>query len=107
MTMITQSNHGASIFNMTAEEFIANIRDALRSNPRPYFPRSVKRRRKQNLKLGREIGYGLGPFDDWLDVAKGTYGKIIVANSFDSTGVVIDNKEWIAAIRAGREQYLG
>jgi hypothetical protein len=92
---------------MSATDFVNDIKAALKSNPRPYFPRNKSRRREKNLKLGREIGYGLGPFDDWLDVAKRTYSQLIVINSFDSIGVVIDNDEWIDAIREGVREYRG
>jgi len=90
---------------MTISRFLTEIQAALRSNPRPYFPLDKERRRAQNLKLAREIGFGLGMFQDWETWATTTYGRIIVANSFDSIGVVIDNKDWIAAIREGVEQY--
>ena len=86
-------------------DYLARIEVALRGNPRPYFPMNRERRRNQNLKLGRELGYGLGMFEDWETWAGTTYGRIVVRNSLDTTGVVLDNKEWIAAIRKGVELY--
>ena len=58
-----------------------------------------------NLRLGRELGYGLGADEDWLDVAQSTYSKIVAKNSFDSIGVVINAKEWIDAIAQGVCRY--
>lgn len=84
--------------------YLTETQAALRSNPRSYFPMDGDARRRQNLKLGRELGYGLADFDDWETWAGSTYGRFVVANSLDSIGVVIDNKEWIAAIREGVKQ---
>jgi len=86
-------------------EYLIKIQSALRNNPQPYFPMDRQARKRRNLQLGREIGYGLGPYEDWETWAQTTYSRFVVANSFDSIGVVLDNKEWIAAIRAGVQRY--
>lgn len=67
-----------------------------------YFPMDKGLRRERNLKLGREIGYGIAGCDGDPGPYLGTlYGRMIVAHSFDSTGVMIDNAAWIKAIKAG------
>jgi hypothetical protein len=90
---------------MMISEYLIKLEAALRSNPRPYFPMDKERRKRSNLRLGRGIGYGLGPYEDWETWARTTYSRFVVANSFDSVGVVLDNKEWMAAIREGVQEY--
>jgi len=81
------------------KEYLAQVERALYQNRKSYFPMNKKDRERQNLKLGREIGYGLG--NQWKKWASSLYGRLIVRNSLDSIGVVIDNKQWIKAIMAG------
>jgi len=68
-----------------------------------YFPPDKKLRRERNLKLGRELGYGLAIWpDEDIDFHLGAlYGKFIVIPSLDRTGVVISAKEWVAAVKEG------
>jgi len=88
---------------MTAEEYIARIVQGLRINRQTWFPPNKAKRREMNLRLGREFGYGLGAYEEWEEIMKQTYSLLIVAHSFDSTGVALDAKEWFEAIRAGVE----
>jgi hypothetical protein len=88
---------------MDAEQYIKKVSAAVRSNRQEWFPMSQQLRRKRNLRLARGIGYGLAAYDNWEDVARSTYSRIVVANSFDSTGVALDNREWMDAIREGVE----
>lgn len=92
---------------MNASQYVARIDIALRSNRREWFPMDPFRRKEQNLRLAREVGYGLAIFCDWLDIAKGLYGRLIVVNSLDSVGVVVNNAEWINSIREGVAKFKG
>ena len=65
----------------------------------------AKTLKEANKRLGREIGYGLAIFSDWEDYAGTFYGRFIVINSLDTTGVVISNKEWLKEVRAGIDRY--
>ena len=86
-------------------EYIVKLESALRSNPRFYFPMDKEKRKRMNLRLGREFGYGLAIYEDWQTSAQSTYGSMIVRNSLDSIGVVIDAREWMDAIRKGIQKY--
>lgn len=55
-----------------------------------------------NLRLGREVGYGLEGND-----IQGLYSTLIVAFSLDTTGVCVDAKEFFGAIREGQEKARG
>jgi len=90
---------------VTISEYLFKLEAVLRSNPLPYFPMDKEERKRQNLKLGREFGFGLGIFEDWVSYAQTTYSRFIVRNSLDSVGVVIDNKEWMRAIKEGIQSY--
>lgn len=82
--------------------YVENLRNSLRANPHAvafYFPRNKAKRRKMNLRFGREIGYGLESGD-----IQGLYSTLIVAFSLDTTGVCIDAKEFFAAIREGQRK---
>ena len=89
---------------MTLDKYIQEIRNALRypGAHATYFPSDKQERRSANLKLAREIGFGLKdyPANAVKDAVGGLYGQIIVANSFDSIGVCIDAREWIQAIQS-------
>jgi len=73
-----------------------------------YFPTTENERREQNKRLGREIGFGLASYaaNERRKVLGTLYSRLIVANSFDCTGVVIDNKDWISALKEGIEKGL-
>lgn len=86
-------------------EFINNVRAAIRDNEGArafYFPPNKKSRREMNLRLGREVGYGL---DSGTDI-KGLYSTLIVTFSFDSVGVAVDAKEFFDAVREGMAKRL-
>ena len=82
-------------------KYIANMRDALRSPGAHarYFP--AQGRKEANLLLARELAFGLKdyPAEEVKKCLGSLYGKIVVANSLDQTGVAIDNKEWLVEIR--------
>ena len=86
----------------TLDEYIADLRDALRGSGAHarYFP--TQGRKEANLLLARELAFGLKDYPgDQVEKQLGAlYGMLIVANSFDQTGVVIDNKEWLGEVRA-------
>ena len=74
-----------------------------------YFPDDRELRKERNLKLGREIGYGVRAWsqserDFYLQTL---YGRFIVANSLDRTGVALDAKDWVGAIEEGIAQRNG
>ena len=60
---------------------------------------------REAKKLGREFGYGLAHFDGYKKYIQTFYSRVIVKNSFDSTGVAISSREWVAALNEGIEQY--
>ena len=89
---------------MTIGKYIQEMRNALRypGAHAAYFPPDKQDRRDANLKLAREIGFGLNayPASAVKDILGSLYGQLIVANSFDSIGVCIDAKEWTQAIQS-------
>ena len=86
---------------MTTESYIHELRDALKTEGAHslYFPPNKKLRRNRNFRLAREIGHGLQDSPDAESVIQSLYGMLIVANSFDTTGVCVDAKEWFAELR--------
>jgi hypothetical protein len=70
-----------------------------------YFPTIKKDRKEGNLRLARELGYGLKDFNrkDVESILGSLYGIFIVSNSFDNTGVQIDAKEFIAHLNLDRQ----
>lgn len=92
----------------TINEYIDNVRSSLEylAAREFYFPHDKERRIEANLRLGRELGFGLASYHDYKKVLGETYGSIIVKYSFGtSIGVVINNDEWIGAIKEGIKQY--
>jgi len=88
------------------EAFIASLQQALRANPYAralYFPPDPAERLGRNRRLGREIGFGLS---DDADLS-GLYSRLVVTFSLDSTGVAIDNADFLAAVRAGQARARG
>ena len=82
------------------ETYINDLAAAFRQNGAArqiYFPVGKDERKRMNLRLGREIGYGLAEGADLGSL----YSRLIVINSFDNTGVCIDNKEFLCAVREG------
>lgn len=86
------------------KKYIQELRNSLRTSAAhfTYFPSNKKERHVANLKLAREIGYGLKdyPANAVKDILGTLYGQLVVANSFDSTGVCVDNKEWVETIQS-------
>ena len=68
-----------------------------------YFPLGREQRRRANLRLGRDVGYGLRGLSEkeLRDILPTLYSRLLVVNSIDSTGVALDNKDFLAAIRQG------
>ena len=88
------------------EAYIAKLQQALRSNPHAralYFPADRAERLERNRRLGREVGYGLSEDAD----LSGLYSRLVVTFSLDSTGVAIDNTEFLAEVRAGQARARG
>ena len=82
------------------EAYINDLTAAFRQNGvarQVYFPTGKDERKRMNLRLGREIGYGLTEGADLGSL----YSRLIVINSFDRTGVCVDNKEFLGAVREG------
>lgn len=84
-------------------KYIENMRRSLKAPGAHalYFPPSAKARKVGSLRLAREIGFGLRGFpeDILTDVLGTLYGKLIVENCLDTTGVQVNNKEWLAEMR--------
>jgi len=81
-------------------DFIQDVRDALKSNQCArafYFPPNKAKRHDMNLRLGREVDYSIKD----ASVLSSLYSLLIVSFSFDRTGVCVDNKEFLAAVREG------
>lgn len=89
---------------MTITDYLHSIERALSYNRQTWFPMEREDRRDMNLRLAREIGYGLGTYDDWHNHVSATYSTLVVRNSFDSVGVAIDSSEWVDAMQAGVEK---
>lgn len=82
---------------MTQEQFVHEIRSAIRDNPNArafYFPSDKAKRKAMNLRLAREVGAGLTD----LSCLNSLYSLLIVSFSFDNTGVCIDAKEFMTTI---------
>jgi len=92
---------------MTAKRYISDIQAAIRSNQYArqfYFPGDKEKRKAMNLRLAREVGFGLGgfpSFNDWGSL----YSQLVVLFSLDSTGVCIDAKEFLNACRESANNY--
>lgn len=91
---------------VTISAYLMRIDTALPAARESYFPMDAGLRKRRNLKLGREVGFGMGiyPNSDIDDYIQSLYGRLIVRNSFDSVGVQLDAKEWIAAVHEGIAQ---
>lgn len=85
---------------MSDNVFIRDVQAALRDNAGArafYFPPDKDRRRIMNLRLGREVGFGIKD----ASVLSSLYSLLVVLFSFDMTGICVDNKEFLAAVREG------
>lgn len=86
---------------MTAEEYIKDVQAAIRSNQYArqfYFPDNKARRKTMNLRLAREVGFGLGGFSGFNDWGS-LYSQLVVLFSLDTTGVCIDAREFLNECR--------
>jgi len=89
---------------MTDKQYVAGIMTALRQNSHArelYFSADKARRREGCLRLGREVGYGL----DGEEVISSLYSQLVVQFCMDNTGIVIDNADFVAAVREGRQKH--
>jgi hypothetical protein len=86
-------------------EYIQEIETMVNARRNLFFPSNAPLRKRANLRLGREFGYGLAHFDGYKKYIQTSYSRVIVKNSFDSTGVAISSREWVAALNEGIEQY--
>lgn len=88
---------------ISLETYVFQIRDALRTSGAHacYFPTDASRL-QANLKLAREIAFGLKDYDrDEVSLVIGSlYGQLIVSNSLDRTGVAISARQWIDEIHS-------
>jgi hypothetical protein len=93
------------------QKYVQEIRQALRTPGAHefYFPRDRARRKSANLRLAREMAAVFAEHPDQAEVDNvipSLYGKIIVAQSLDTTGVQVDNKEWVQEMRAAMQAHL-
>ena len=89
----------------TIHEYIDALRFAL---PRHFAPDCMYNGRQGALRLGREVGYGLGAYSDKeiKEIVSGLYSDLLVRNTFNHPGgVPLDMKEWNMAIWTGVERF--
>lgn len=90
---------------MNLKEYTDSIENALPHAHNFYFPQGKENRKRANIRLAHELGYGLAPFDGWEDYAQSSYSRLLARYCFDRTGMVLDAKEWRSAIEEGVRQY--
>lgn len=87
---------------MTAKEYINKLRPTL---TRHFAPDGCYYSVLGALRLGREVGYGLGAYSDAeiKSIIGGLYSDLLVRNTFGhgEEGVPLSLSEWNAAINAG------
>ena len=88
---------------ITYKEYVNGFETAINNIILQFFPLDKKLRKERLLRLGKEIGVALAGFDeeDAKDFIQSSYSRILVKNSFDSIGVVLDMANWAKAIREG------
>lgn len=84
-------------------DYVTDMKSALKSPGAHmlYFPAGLAARRQGNMRLAREIAPALDNFPP-AEVRQelGTlYGAFIVSHSLDLTGVAVDAKEWLTAVK--------
>ncbi len=91
---------------ITYKEYVNRIESAINNNRLQFFPLDKELRKERLLRLGKEIGVALAGFDeaDAKDFIQSSYSRILVKNSFDSIGVVLDMKDWANTINEGIKQ---
>lgn len=89
----------------TLAEYTSEMEAVISGLRNVFFPMEAPLRKQANLKLGRELGYGLAQFEGYKNYVQASYGRVIVKNSLDTTGVVISSKEWRTAINEGIKEY--
>ena len=94
---------------MDAEQYIAAVESALPFARNFYFPLDADRRKAAIFALARDVGYGLGAYDDAEigRIVTGTYSRLVVRHTFDSVGPCVDAGEWVKQIRAGIRKRRG
>ena len=87
----------------TLQEYLKNLRSALQTPGARalYFPTGADARKAANLRLAREMGPALAAYDpsEVERILNTLYSTLIVAQSFDQTGVQIDNRDFLAELR--------
>jgi hypothetical protein len=86
--------------------YLNTLSSALKSRgaKETYFPMDKELRATRQQKLAREIGYAAKDKEQARDFAQSGYGKLLVANSLDSTGVVLSMREWLTGIMEGYDR---
>ena len=90
---------------MTAQWYIDKLRPTL---TRHFAPEGIYYDALGALRLGREVGYGLGVYPDTEinAILPTLYSDLLVRNTFTRKGCVpLSLREWNAAIQAGIEKY--
>jgi len=86
----------------TIEEYLDAVHLALQKNREEWFPMDKSQRREKNLYLAHGIGSALRDYDTETveKILPSLYSRLIVSNSLDSVGVVLDNRDFINAIKS-------
>jgi len=80
---------------------LVEINHALEIDRKEWFPADKKRRYAQNVKLAEMVGVAISIFDDWSTYARSSYGRFIVLNSQDETGIALVMNQWLRSVRKG------
>lgn len=91
--------------NITIQEYVDALRPVL---VRHFAPGCIYNGRQGALRLGHEVGYGLGAYSDAeiVRVIGSLYSDLLVRNTFNHPGgVPLDMREWNAAIWEGIERF--
>lgn len=86
---------------MNVDDYILSLASSLRGDQFYFYP-DPDIRKQRVLQLAREFGYGLRdfPIKEVEKALSWSYGRMVVANCFDQTGVPISNKEWVREIKS-------
>lgn len=86
--------------------FLKMLEDDVRSAKEAYFPRDPKSRREAILSLARYIGYDLASYDE-IEARRAIptlYKRLIIRNTRDNVGPVVDRDEFVSAVERGMEE---
>jgi hypothetical protein len=85
-----------------AQEYVSDVAAAITANPGArlfYFPPDKAQRREQNLRLAREVGFGLRDCPGSDGVLGSLYSTLVVRFSLDRTGVCVNAREFIDEVQ--------